>query len=192
MLAAVAALKEPSAEAAGRRAGLRTAMDATLIGFGGGSGVEMNQRYTSLAIVADGSPEPEFRQDPVWHYQSSSRPGAHLPHAWLTSGAERISTLDLCGKGRFTLLTGLAGSAWAQAAAQTSHDLGIDIQVRIIGPGQPWVDSWGDFAAVSEIDEAGALLIRPDMFVAWRAPDCTDAARARLTGVMRSILALAD
>ena len=192
MLAAVAALKQPTAEAAGRRAGLRTAMDATLIGFGGGYGVEMNQRYTSRAIVADGTPEPEFQQDPVWYYQASSRPGAHLPHAWLTSGTERVSTLDLCGKGKFTLLTGLAGSAWAMAAAQTSRELGIDIQVRIIGPGQPWVDSWGDFAAVSEIDEAGALLVRPDMFVAWRSNDCSDALRAQLTGVMRAILALAD
>ena len=78
------------------------------------------------------------------------------------------------------------------AAAQTSRELGIDIQVRIIGPGQPWVDSWGDFAAVSEIDEAGALLVRPDMFVAWRSNDCSDALRAQLTGVMRAILALAD
>ena len=152
----------------------------------------MNQRYTSRAIVADGTPEPEFQQDPVWYYQASSRPGAHLPHAWLTSGTERVSTLDLCGKGKFTLLTGLAGSAWAMAAAQTSRELGIDIQVRIIGPGQPWVDSWGDFAAVSEIDEAGALLVRPDMFVAWRSNDCSDALRAQLTGVMRAILALAD
>jgi 2,4-dichlorophenol 6-monooxygenase len=192
MLAAVAALKQPTAEAAGRRAELRTAMNATLIGFGGGYGVEMNQRYASSAIVNDGSPEPAFQQDPVWFYQSSSRPGAHLPHAWLTSGTERISMLDLCGKGKFTLLTGLAGSAWAQAAERTSLELGLDIQVRIIGPGQPWIDSWGDFAAVSEIDEAGALLVRPDMFVAWRSNDCSEASRAQLTGVMRSILALAN
>jgi 2,4-dichlorophenol 6-monooxygenase len=59
-------------------------MDATIIAFGGGHGVEMNQRYTSSAIVSDGSADHGFPRDKEIFHQASTRPGAHLPHVWLT------------------------------------------------------------------------------------------------------------
>ncbi len=46
-------------------------------------GVEMNQRYRSGAVVADGSPSRHFDRDPELHYQPTTWPGARLPHAWL-------------------------------------------------------------------------------------------------------------
>lgn len=188
MEAAVAGLKDPTEAAAARRTQFRKAMDDTLIIFGGGHGVEMNQRYESGAISADGSADVGFSKDPVFHYEASTRPGAHLPHAWLTSAQQRVSSLDLCGKGRFTLLTGLAGSAWIEDARRVSEETGLDIRVHVIGPGQRYVDSWGDFAKVSQIAESGALLVRPDMFIAWRAPDSAQAGTGKLTEVVRSIL----
>ena len=42
--------------------------------------------------------------------QPSTRPGAKLPHAWRHRGGHRISTLDLGGHGRFTLVTGIGGA----------------------------------------------------------------------------------
>ncbi|ARR53792.1 phenol 2-monooxygenase [Rhizorhabdus wittichii DC-6] len=185
---AIARLKEPTEDAAGRRKALRKAIDETIVIFGGGHGVEMNQRYRSGAIVSDGSEDPGFARDERLFHQPSTRPGAHLPHAWLTSDHRRVSTLDLCGKGRFTLLTGLAGSAWAKDAEEVRRELGIDLRVHVIGPGQPYEDAWGDFAAASEVGESGLLLVRPDMFVAWRAADAADAGSGRLLEVMRTIL----
>ncbi len=189
MEAAVASLQEPTDEAALRRKRFRKAMDETIIIFGGGHGVEMNQRYESAAIFTDNTADPGYQKDPVFHYQASTRPGAHLPHAWLTFGQQRVSTLDLCGNGQFTLLTGLAGSAWRDDAENVSEELGIEIRVHVIGPSQPYVDSWGDFQSISEISESGALLVRPDMFVAWRATDASQATSGKLLEVMRSILA---
>lgn len=188
MEAAVASLREPTEAAAVRRGQLRKAIDETIIIFGGGHGVEMNQRYESAAIFPDGTADPGFQKDPAFHYEASTRPGAHLPHAWLTSGNQRVSSLDLCGKGQFTLLTGLAGSIWRNDAEEVSQELGVDIRVHVIGPGQPHVDSWGDFQNISEIAEGGALLVRPDMFIAWRAPDALQAGTGKLMKVIQSIL----
>ncbi|MFC4923652.1 FAD-dependent monooxygenase [Delftia deserti] len=185
---ALARLKEPSADGARMRKSLRQAMDKTLDGFGAAHGVELNQRYVSSAIVADGTADPGFSRDPVYFYQPSTRPGAHLPHAWLTCLQRKVSTLDLCGKGRFTLLTGLAGQAWAETVAMAAHELGIDLHMHVIGPGQEYVDSHGDWARVSGLDEAGALLVRPDMFIAWRAADCSSASRDGLVPAVLQIL----
>jgi 2,4-dichlorophenol 6-monooxygenase len=182
-------LKAPTAEGAKMRVEFRAAMDATIIAFGGGHGVELNQRYTSGAVVSDGSAAPAFVRDRENFYQASSRPGAHLPHVWLTKDQHRVSTLDLCGKGRFTLLTGLSGSAWVEAAAKAAAALKLDIQVHVIGPGQAYVDTYGDFAQAMEVDESGALLVRPDMFIGWRAANASTGSLDALLVAMRSLLA---
>jgi crotonobetaine/carnitine-CoA ligase len=70
----------------------------------------MNQRYRSAAIAADETPDPGFRRDAELYHEHSSRPGAPVPHVWLTRHGRRVSTLDLCGKGRFSLLSGITGS----------------------------------------------------------------------------------
>ena len=183
-------LKGTSSESAKMRSQFRKAMDDTIIAFGGGHGVEMNQRYISGAVASDGTPVPEFSRDKEYFFQSSSRPGAHTPHCWLTKNQRRVSTLDLCGKGRFTILTGLSGSTWIEAAAKASAALKLDIKVHVIGPGQEYVDTYGDFERVSEIDECGALLIRPDNVVGWRAADASDANLNQLLSSMQTILGL--
>ena len=45
-----------------------------------------------------------------------------MPHVWLVDrNGNRVSaTLDLTGKGRFTVVTGLAGQSWAAAVAAMS------------------------------------------------------------------------
>jgi 2,4-dichlorophenol 6-monooxygenase len=156
MAKCLAALREPTPAAAARRAAFRQAMDATIAGFGGGYGVEMNQRYESGAVAADGSADPGFERDRNRYYQASTRPGAHLPHAWLTADQRRVSTLDLCGKGQFTVLTGLSGAARVEAAAKASEALGIANRVHVIGHGQANQDANGDFARLPGIEESGA------------------------------------
>jgi len=167
--ACLESLKAKTPEGAAMRASVQKAIEGTVAGFGGGYGVEMNQRYTSGAVAHDGSPDPGFPRDRATYYEPSSRPGAHLPHAWLTHNQHRVSTLDLCGAGKFTLLTGLSGQAWIEAAEAASKELGLPIDVHVIGPGQKYQDVYGDFSKVSEIAEEGVLLVRPDMYIAWRA-----------------------
>lgn len=153
-------------------------------------GVELGQRYRSGAVLADGSEEPAYTRDRELYYHPTTWPGAHLPHAWLHDTAGRkLSTLDLCGQGRLTLLTGHGGDAWCRAAETLGRELGIDLAVRRIGLGLDYEDSYGDWARLREIDEAGCLLVRPDQHVAWRSQGAVADAEAVLLGAVRAVLA---
>ncbi len=152
-------------------------------------GVEMNQRYTSAAIVTDGQAEPAYVQDRELHYAPTTWPGARLPHVWVFDGhGGRHSTLDLCGHGQFTLLTGIGGDAWIAAAEALSATLGLPIRTHKIGPRCAIADHTGDWARGSEIADEGCLLVRPDHHVAWRAPAMTDNPQGDLARVLHSIL----
>jgi 2,4-dichlorophenol 6-monooxygenase len=154
-------------------------------------GVEMNQRYRSEAVVTDGQIEPDFQLDADLHYQPTTWPGARIPHVWVyrwDNGAE-VSTLDLCGHGKFTLLTGLGGEAWVEAARNAGKELGIEIVTHVIGPRQVYADHSGDWARASEIRDSGCLLVRPDHHVCWRSVGPAQAPAAELLRVLRSILA---
>ncbi|RAG86335.1 2,4-dichlorophenol 6-monooxygenase [Streptacidiphilus pinicola] len=188
MLANMSVLKEASAAGATKRKMLREAIELKSYEFAT-QGVELNQRYESGAVCPDGTPEPAWLRDPELYYQASSRPGARLPHAWLDRQGRQVSSLDVVGKGRFALLTGLNGQAWLEAAEHVAQELGIEIAAHVIGPGHAVQDLYGDWADVSEVPEDGCLLVRPDAFVAWRAADSV-AAVDSLRAVLLEILGL--
>ena len=109
-------------------------------------------------------------------------PGSRLPHYWLERGGARLSTLDLTG--RWLLLAGPEGRngrAAAKAAAQSLANLPMDAwQV-----GAHLSDPAGQFTTSVGISATGAILVRPDGFVAWRsesrsAPIAEAALRAAL------------
>ncbi|MEQ9039444.1 MAG: FAD-dependent monooxygenase [Silicimonas sp.] len=156
-------------------------------------GVEMNQRYKSGAVVTDGQPEPRFADDPELHYQPTTWPGARLPHTWVfghATGAP-VSTLDLCGQGRFTILTGIGGDAWCTAAADIGAARGIEIACHVIGPRQNFVDHAGDWARASGITDTGCILVRPDHHVAWRCHEMVRDPDVALARALDTILARA-
>ena len=129
-------------------------------------GVELNQRYASSAVIADAAAgEEQWSVDPELSVQATTRPGAKLPHVWLVDrGGVRVSTLDVCGKGRLTLLTGLSGQSWIRAATKVDIDV-LDV-VCVGTPGAD--DPYCDWQRIREVEEAGAILVRPDGYVAWR------------------------
>jgi 2,4-dichlorophenol 6-monooxygenase len=154
-------------------------------------GVELNQRYVSNAVVPDADAEPEvWARDPTRHLQATTRPGAKMPHVWLVDrSGRRTSTLDLTGKGRFSVVTGLAGAAWAAAAARLALPF-VEV-VTVGGPGA--ADPYHYWHRAREMHEAGALLVRPDGYIAWRhgAPVWTEStALARLEAALCRVLQL--
>jgi 2,4-dichlorophenol 6-monooxygenase len=84
---------------------------------------------------------------------------------WLVdSSGLKVSTLDVTGKGEFTLVTGVSGGAWVAAVDKLDLPFLRAVVIGVDGAR----DSYGDWRRTSEIDEAGAILVRPDGYVAWR------------------------
>lgn len=170
------------------RAGLLAGLDLMNEQFNA-HGVELGQNYRSGAVIDDGTPEPEPTRDPVLHYEPSTRPGRPLPHAWLTVDSEDVSTLDLCGYHRFTLLTGAGGRDWIEAAATVSADLGVDVTGVAVSLGLDVNDVYGHWIQRREIADDGCVLVRPDRIVAWRSPGPVADPAATLRTVMMGLLA---
>lgn len=151
-------------------------------------GLELNQRYASSAVIPDGTGEEVFERDPVLYLNPTTRPGAKLPHAWLVDrSGMRISTLDAVGKGLMTLITGLSGQSWVTAADRLSLPY---LKTIVIGT-PDYQDLYCDWQVAREVDEDGAILVRPDGYVAWRSIAATASPesaavvlRAALEGVL--------
>ena len=184
----IEARKAPTEEGKARRKKLYEAIAHKSYEFNC-HGVEMNQRYASSAVVSDGTPEPAFTRDRELYHQATTWPGAHLPHVWVEHHGIRKSTLDLAGKGRFTLLTGIGGECWSAAAAAVEASYGLPVDVVGIGPaGCDAQDIYADWYRQSEVDEDGCVVVRPDTYVAWRAKQAVANASDVLVGVFGQLL----
>ncbi|MBM7807695.1 2-polyprenyl-6-methoxyphenol hydroxylase-like FAD-dependent oxidoreductase [Geodermatophilus bullaregiensis] len=116
--------------------------------------------YVSAAIA------PTEHAEPPATAGERAAPGRRAPHAWLDRTGRRVSTLDLFD-GRLTLLTGPGGGDWCAAADRLgSGDL--PLAVLRLGPDLP--DPDGSLALRYGVGVRGAVLVRPDGFVAWQAP----------------------
>jgi hypothetical protein len=153
----------------------------------------MNQRYESKAVYqADQGASGPFPVDPLEHYCPTTYPGARLPHVWLGdhTPSKYISTIDLAGKGLFTLFTGIGGQGWKGAAEQLSTELGVPIKAYSIGYGQDYKDVYLDWQIIRGVSESGCVLVRPDFFVAWRCPAWEADGASKLRQTLRSVLSL--
>ena len=185
-----AQLSEATPEGVARRAKLKEAIKGTSHEFHG-VGVEMNQRYVSNAIYLDDeSSRPPLPDNPVLDHEITTYPGSRLPHAWLNTKtpSKQFSIIDLAGHSTFSLLTGIGGEKWKEAAKQVERHLGIDIKTYSIGWDQDYEDVYFDWARRREIAENGCLLIRPDRFVAWRSKEMIKTPEEKLLHVLKYIL----
>ncbi len=150
--------------------------------------VELGYTYESEAIVPDGSAAPE-PVDPIRVYEPSTRPGSPLPHAWIDDEAgNRRPIKDLVEPGRFLLIAGEDGESWCEAAAQLA-DAGVPLDAVRIGhvdgdlydPRSIWAERRG-------IGTEGAILVRPDRFVAWRNPGAAEQPLDELSEALGQVL----
>jgi 2,4-dichlorophenol 6-monooxygenase len=185
--AALDALYQPGPAGDRRRAALREALALMNYQFNA-HGVDLGYRYRAGAIVPDGTPEPLPVRDPQLYHQPTTWPGAHLPHAWLDGRGRRISTLDLVAGTHFSLITGIGGDAWTAAARRATEVTGVPVDVHHIGTRDGLHDGYGDWAELREVHSSGAVLVRPDRHVAWRAEQYTSGAAAGLCEVMQQVL----
>jgi 2-polyprenyl-6-methoxyphenol hydroxylase-like FAD-dependent oxidoreductase len=132
--------------------------------------IDLGYRYRSDAITPDGTDDGDW-EDPR---TPTGRPGFRIPHVPLRRDGAEISTVDLVGT-EPVLLTGPAGAAWARAGRQAAGGLGVPLDVHAVGE-----DDGGRFAPACGIGPDGAVLVRPDGFIAWRSPGSADDAAGTL------------
>jgi 2,4-dichlorophenol 6-monooxygenase len=183
----MAARKLATPEAEKQRRELRDAIEFKNYEFNT-HGVELDQRYASGAVLPDGTPMPVNPRDGELYHHATTWPGAKVPHAWVGRGRQRLSTLDLGGQGRFTLLTGVGGADWAAAAEAVAAELNVPLTAVSIGPGADYEDLYGDWARRCEVGDAGCVLLRPDNYVAFRSLDAAGDPVSVLRNALVSIL----
>jgi putative polyketide hydroxylase len=151
-----------------------TLMDYAAVVFG--------YRYQSAAVLdAPADPRPAL---PIT--ELTGQPGTRAPHIWLTRDGQRLSTIDLFGRD-YVLLTGPEGGAWVDAARSVT---GTRIGVHRIGGDSDLADLEGRWSEAYGVTTSGAVLVRPDGFVAWRNTDMSDDPTRELSAALSGLLAV--
>ncbi|MFE7592769.1 FAD-dependent oxidoreductase, partial [Kitasatospora sp. NPDC057512] len=186
--------RRPVARVTGARASARSAEHshpgyAVVPGAGRQAGVlavALGYRYPVGAVVGadrDGPVVPE-------QFESAGEPGSRAPHQWLLRAGVRLSTLDLYEQA-MVLLTGPEGGAWQAGAQRAADRLAVPLDGFRIGDGAEddlAPEPGADFAALHGIGPLGAVLVRPDGFVAWRSPGPPQDAEAEFATALRTVL----
>ncbi|WP_199564996.1 FAD-dependent monooxygenase [Spongiactinospora rosea] len=119
----------------------------------------LGYRYRSAAVLpGDGDADGPYALEPGL----LGVPGTRAPHLPLIRDGARISTLDLFGAGPVLLTDAKGADVWRRAADATG------VEVLVIGGGEV-SDPEGRWRQAYGVGPAGAVLVRPDGFVAWRA-----------------------
>ncbi|GII80965.1 FAD-dependent oxidoreductase [Sphaerisporangium rufum] len=143
-------------------------------------------RYESAAVVPEGTGAPAGK----------GAPGVRVPHLSLVRPGARVDLLDLLGRG-FVLLAAAGGAGWARAAAALAAERDLPLDAYRVVPAleeatshrDVLADPMGRWPAVSGTGTAGALLVRPDGIVAWRATAASADPRAELAAALDRVLA---
>ena len=177
-LARFQALFEESLSGDSLRAQVRKMIESQCIEFSA-HGIELGFVYEDGFKMPDRTDPPT--PDPLGQvHKPTTRPGHRLPHAWLGDNGRILSSHDLVGpSGSFLLLTDVLGLPWIAAAKRVSVQHGLSIKAAQIGPLGPLKDRDDQWEEVKEIGNGGAILVRPDNFVAWRANGPSKAKWAR-------------
>jgi 2,4-dichlorophenol 6-monooxygenase len=182
-------LYEPGVAGEERRRALREAIELSNYQFNA-HGIEMGYVYRSDVIAQEATPAPQPERDPVLYYTPTTRPGARVPHARLERDGQPLSSLDLVDPQGFTLLTGVGGHTWRTSAEPIAKRVRTPITVHVIGERGGLYDPYGDWASRSEVDTTGAVLVRPDGHVVWRAPTATPDSPQQLSDAIERALGL--
>jgi putative polyketide hydroxylase len=149
----------------------------------------LGQRYRSTAVI--GAEHDTVYGDKL---EQQAAPGTRAPHLWLDQDGDRIAVHDLFHDA-FVLLTGSAGTAWTAAAGEVAGRTPVPLRAYRVGPasaGVDLVDVDGNWRPRYDLGRDGAVLIRPDGYVAWRSASPAAEPAALLEGALRQVLGTAS
>jgi hypothetical protein len=137
--------------------------------------IHLGYRYASGAIV---SPRQHLPSLEDLGRTLDGAPGSRLPHAWIERDGAVRSTLDLV-RGRFTLLAGPRATRTSADASAAAARRGLPLDLH-----QDLDAAWLRSMA---LDDDGAMLVRPDGFIAWRQ-ESEAAASASMDDLLDTVL----
>jgi len=151
--------------------------------------VEYGYTYNSTAVVADGS-SAQPNPDDIRLYISDTRPGHPLPHAWVEkSSGTKVSTVDLVASHEFLLIAGEEGEPWCESARDVAQSYGIALRtIRIGHTSGDYLDTNLSWLKQRQFSSTGAILVRPDRFIAWRSFDASASPLDTMKAVFKTIL----
>ncbi|MGI5171061.1 FAD-dependent monooxygenase [Spirillospora sp. CA-253888] len=145
--------------------------------------------YRSGAVVAEDGGEDGggngglLVEDPL---APSGRPGTRAPHVVLRRNGADVPVHDLLNGG-FWLLAGPEGAAWEPAWKRLRADTGLTAGFHRVGSSEP-AEERERFLEAYGLGADGAALIRPDGFLAWRAPAAPASPEDALASAVRQVL----
>ena len=132
-------------------------------------------RYPAGAFVDNHTGEgDDLFEDPR---TPSGRAGSRAPHVLVTRRGARVSTIDLFAD-RWVLVSGSNGKDWSTWVEQSPACRVVGVVWHGIAPACDLADTLGRLSTAYGIESDGAVLIRPDGFIAWRHAAGADGARA--------------
>ncbi|SEQ13382.1 FAD-dependent oxidoreductase [Streptomyces radiopugnans] len=156
---------------------------------GGILGVVLGYRYPRGAVVGTDPEAPPVPQE----LRLTGEPGSRAPHMWLRRAGERISTLDLYERSPVLLAGAGAAAGWHEAAGRVAEKLSVPLVAYRVGAGAEAdlvAEDGADWARVHGTEPGGAVLVRPDGFVAWRSAGPVPEPEAALRRAVSAVLAL--
>ncbi len=149
-----------------------------------GYDVVFGQHYQRGAVVRDVTRESGRPFEPA--RQLSGQPGTRVPHFVVARDGQRLPVHDLF-RSRFVVLTGAGGEVWSDAVDRIARRGAYPLTCHRIGSGGDLVDVEGGWSERLGVTDAGAVLVRPDGFVAWRARDASGDAPGVLDATLRRL-----
>ena len=149
----------------------------------------LGYRYYSSAVVGAPRDGVVVPQD----FLPTAEPGSRAPHMWLDRSGARLSTLDLYERTP-VLLSGPDGGPW-HAAGLRAAGQGVPLACYRVGHGAEYdltPEDGSDWAQLHGTACDGAVLVRPDGFVAWRARKSGADPERTLTDVLDTVLSRSD
>ena len=193
--------RRPVAEATTARAAARSA-EHSHPGFapppaaGGGGGpqrgilnVALGYRYPNGAVVGT---DPATVVVPE-KLTLTGEPGSRAPHLWVRHRGERISSLDLYERSLVLLSDAGEPGRWHECAIRLAKQMSIPLTSYRVGTGadaELAPEDGTDWLERHGVSPGGAVLVRPDGFVAWRSPGPVPDAESTLRHVLTTTLAL--
>ncbi|HUH88508.1 MAG TPA: FAD-dependent monooxygenase [Pusillimonas sp.] len=146
--------------------------------------MEIGYLYRSRIIMPVQDDHDRVYEDPR---QATGRPGSRAPHLLLQRNGQETPVIDLVAN-RHVLLAGPEGEKWAPPAQTAATRLGLPLDIYVLNGQGAVSDAQGAFPSRYNVSRSGAVLIRPDGFITWKAESDQNADTPYMQAVLRIAL----